>query len=74
MVDQIQLMLQKIEANFNRQQFIKLTLGNKREKLTLLKNVFIKPVKIKSREKKRRREREEERIKKRKRKIKYNRK
>ena len=51
MVSQIQLILQKIAENFNRQQFIKLTLGNKRDKSTLLKNVFIKPVKIKNKEK-----------------------
>ena len=51
MVNQIELLLQKITENFNRQQFIKLTLGNKRDKLAQLKNVFIKPVKIKNREK-----------------------
>jgi len=51
MENQTQLMLQKIADNFNCHQFIKLTLGNKREKLALLKNVFIKPVKIKNREK-----------------------
>ncbi|MEP7238780.1 MAG: SAM-dependent methyltransferase [Ferruginibacter sp.] len=51
MSDQIQFILQKIAENFNRHQFIKLTLGNKKDKSALLKNVFIKPVKIKSREK-----------------------
>ena len=51
MPDQIQFLLQKIAENFNQHHFIKLTLGNKRDKTAVLKNVFIKPVKIKNREK-----------------------
>lgn len=51
MADQIQTILQKIAETFNRQEFIKCTLGNKRDKSMLLKNVFIKAVKIKNKEK-----------------------
>jgi hypothetical protein len=40
--------LQKITENFNRQQLIKITLGNKRQKTAELKNIFIKPVLIKN--------------------------
>lgn len=51
MADQIQTILQKIAETFNKQEFIKCTLGNKRDKSMLLKNVFIKAVKIKNKEK-----------------------
>ena len=51
MPNQIEFLLLKIAENFNCHHFIKLTLGNKRDKLAPLKNVFIKPVKIKNTEK-----------------------
>ena len=48
MSNQLQSFLQKISEGFNQDQLIKITLGNKREKTADLKNVFIKPVKIKN--------------------------
>jgi tRNA A58 N-methylase Trm61 len=51
MSTQLQSFLQKISENFNQQQLIKITLGNKRVKDEGLKNVFIKPVKIKNADK-----------------------
>ncbi len=51
MADQIQTLLQNFAESFNRHQFIKCTLGNKRDKSIQLKNVFIKAVKIKNKEK-----------------------
>jgi tRNA A58 N-methylase Trm61 len=48
MSNQLQSFLQKISEGFNQDQLIKITLGNKREKTANLKNVFIKPVKIKN--------------------------
>ncbi len=51
MLNQVQTFLQKISDNFNRQQLVKITLGNKRIKNADLKNVFIKPVKIKNADK-----------------------
>ncbi len=51
MVNQLQSFLQKISENFNRHGLIKITLGNKREKTGELKNIFIKPVKIKNTDK-----------------------
>jgi tRNA A58 N-methylase Trm61 len=47
----LQSFLQKISESFNRQELIKITLGNKRDKSAELKNIFIKPVKIKNTEK-----------------------
>jgi SAM-dependent methyltransferase len=47
----LQSFLQKILESFNRQGLIKITLGNKRDKSAELKNIFIKPVTIKSTEK-----------------------
>jgi tRNA A58 N-methylase Trm61 len=47
----LQSFLQKISESFNRQQLIKITLGNKRDKSAALKNIFIKPVTIKNAEK-----------------------
>ena len=47
MSNQLSAFLQKIAENFNQQQLIKITLGNKRAKSADLKNVFIKSVKIK---------------------------
>jgi hypothetical protein len=43
--------LQKISESFSRQELIKITLGNKRDKSAELKNIFIKPVTIKNMEK-----------------------
>lgn len=51
MSTQVQSFLQKITDSFNQQQLIKITLGNKRIKTADLKNVFIKPVKIKNADK-----------------------
>lgn len=51
MSDQLSSFLQKIAENFNQQQLVKITLGNKRDKSAALKNVFIKPVRIKNAEK-----------------------
>jgi len=51
MSNQLSAFLQKIAENFNQQQLIKITLGNKRVKSADLKNVFIKPVKIKQADK-----------------------
>jgi tRNA A58 N-methylase Trm61 len=51
MSNQLQSFLQKISESFRRQQLIKLTLGNKRQKNADLKNVFIKPVLIKNAQK-----------------------
>jgi len=48
MANQLQSFLEKIVENFNRQEIIKITLGNKRAKSADLKNVFIKPVTIKN--------------------------
>jgi tRNA A58 N-methylase Trm61 len=47
----LQSFLQKISENFSRQELIKITLGNKRDKSAKLKNIFIKPVTIKNAEK-----------------------
>ncbi|MBS1512952.1 MAG: SAM-dependent methyltransferase [Bacteroidetes bacterium] len=47
MQHQVQQFLEKISSSFSAQQFIKLTLGNKRNKQSDLKNVFVKPVIIK---------------------------
>jgi tRNA A58 N-methylase Trm61 len=47
----LQSFLQKISESFNRQELIKITLGNKRDKSAELKNIFIKPVTIKNVEK-----------------------
>ncbi len=47
MINQVQSFLQKITDGFNQQQLIKITLGNKREKMADLKNVFVKPVTLK---------------------------
>ncbi|GAB2817027.1 class I SAM-dependent methyltransferase [Ferruginibacter profundus] len=51
MSNQLSPFLQKISESFNLQQLIKITLGNKRDKSADLKNVFIKPVRIKNAEK-----------------------
>ncbi len=47
----LQSFLQKISESFNRQELIKITLGNKKDKSAELKNIFIKPVTIKNAEK-----------------------
>jgi hypothetical protein len=47
----LQSFLQKISESFTRQELIKITLGNKRDKSAELKNIFIKPVTIKNTEK-----------------------
>ena len=47
MANQLQSFLQKISESFKQQQLIKITLGNKREKAAILKNIFVKPVTIK---------------------------
>lgn len=51
MLNQIQPFLQHISESFNRLELIKLTLGNKKDKSSLLNKVFIKAVKIKNKEK-----------------------
>lgn len=51
MLNEVQTFLQTISDNFSRQQLVKITLGNKRIKNADLKNVFIKPVKIKNTDK-----------------------
>ncbi|MGG9963398.1 class I SAM-dependent methyltransferase [Ferruginibacter sp. SUN106] len=51
MSNQLSSFLQKISESFNQQQLVKITLGNKRDKSADLKNVFIKPVRIKNTEK-----------------------
>ena len=48
MSNQVQSLLKKISDSFNGQQLIKITLGNKRDKSAGLKNIFIKPVRIKN--------------------------
>jgi hypothetical protein len=51
MANQLQTFLQKIFENFIGHRLIKITLGNKREKAADLKNIFIKPVRIKNTQK-----------------------
>ena len=48
MTNQLVNFLQEIIANIENQSFIKITIGNKREKSADLKNVFIKPVLLKN--------------------------
>jgi len=47
MSNQLKSFFEKIAASFSQHELIKITLGNKRQKSADLKNVFIKPVKIK---------------------------
>jgi len=51
MTNPLQSFLQKISETFTRQEFIKITLGNKRDKSSGLKNILIKPVTIKNADK-----------------------
>jgi len=51
MSNQLPSFLQKISESFNQQQLVKITLGNKRARSADLKNVFIKPVRIKNADK-----------------------
>ena len=48
MTNQLASFLQEIVTTIENQSFIKITLGNKREKSADLKNVFIKPVLLKN--------------------------
>ncbi len=48
MTDQLLNFLQEIATSIQNQSFIKITLGNKREKSAILNNVFIKPVHLKN--------------------------
>ena len=48
MADQLQSFLQRVNACFEKQELIKITLGSKRNKDADLKNVFIKVVTIKN--------------------------
>lgn len=51
MLNQLQSFLNKISESFDSGQLVKITLGNKRDKAAVLKNVFIKPVLIKNAQK-----------------------
>lgn len=48
MVNQLQSFLTKISESFRQNELIKISLGNKRDKSSTLKNIFIKPVTIKN--------------------------
>ena len=48
MDQQLQLLLKNISESFNQNTLIKISLGNKRDKASELKNIFIKPVTIKT--------------------------
>ena len=48
MQNQLQSFLKKIGESFNGQELIKISLGNKRDKSTALKNILVKPVAIKN--------------------------